>query len=133
MKRRSRQLAGLAQFSRRLERTEGPILHMLSYRKRAVERWRVLSSREALSHNRKDMNLEISIPELERRVREGIQSGRFHDVDELLTKALDALSEKEAAGAQSGAAIVDAMQASPYKEIDLEPRRDHLPVRDASL
>ena len=42
------------------------------------------------------MNLEIREPELERRVREGIQSGRFHDVDDLLTKALDALSEKEA-------------------------------------
>jgi uncharacterized protein (DUF433 family) len=39
------------------------------------------------------MKLEIHEPELERRVREGIQSGRFHDVDELLTKALDALSE----------------------------------------
>lgn len=43
------------------------------------------------------MNIEIHEPELERRVREGIRSGRFHDVDELLTKALDALSEKEAA------------------------------------
>ena len=42
------------------------------------------------------MNLEIHQPELERRMREGIQSGRFHDVDDLLTKALDALSEKEA-------------------------------------
>ena len=42
------------------------------------------------------MNIEIHKPELERRVLEGIQSGRFHDVDELLTKALDALSEKEA-------------------------------------
>jgi len=39
------------------------------------------------------MSIEIHKPELERRVREGIQSGRFHDVDELLTKALDALSE----------------------------------------
>lgn len=39
------------------------------------------------------MNIEIREPELERRVREGIQSGRFHDVDELLSKALDALSE----------------------------------------
>ena len=38
-------------------------------------------------------NIEIREPELERRVREGIQSGRFHDVDELLSKALDALSE----------------------------------------
>jgi uncharacterized protein (DUF433 family) len=39
------------------------------------------------------MNIEIREPELERRVREGIQSGRFHDGDELLSKALDALSE----------------------------------------
>jgi uncharacterized protein (DUF433 family) len=39
------------------------------------------------------MNIEILKPELERRVREGIQSGRFQNVDELLTKGLDALSE----------------------------------------
>src|ERR1039457_618226 len=37
-------------------------------------------------------------PELERRVREGVQSGRFQDVDELLTKALDALSESAPGG-----------------------------------
>src|SRR5690348_7778866 len=43
---------------------------------------------------------EIHKPELERRVREGIQSGRFHDVDDLLTKALDALSET--AGGEMG-------------------------------
>jgi uncharacterized protein (DUF433 family) len=40
-----------------------------------------------------EMNIEIHKPELERRVREGIRSGRFNDVDELLTKALDALSK----------------------------------------
>jgi uncharacterized protein (DUF433 family) len=39
------------------------------------------------------MSIEIQKPELERRVREGVQSGRFHDVDDFLTKALDALSE----------------------------------------
>jgi uncharacterized protein (DUF433 family) len=39
------------------------------------------------------MSMEIHKPELERRVREGIQSGRFQDVDDLLSKALDALSE----------------------------------------
>ena len=43
------------------------------------------------------MNIEIHKPELERRMRQGIQSGRFEDLEELLTKALDALSEKEAA------------------------------------
>src|SRR3984957_15656347 len=47
------------------------------------------------------MTLEIQKPELERRVREGIQSGRFQDVDELLTKALDALSESS--GVRMGA------------------------------
>ena len=39
------------------------------------------------------MSIEIHQPELERRLRERLQSGCFHDVDELLTKALDALSE----------------------------------------
>jgi uncharacterized protein (DUF433 family) len=40
------------------------------------------------------MSIEIQKPELERRVREGVRSGRFQNVDELLTKALDALSEQ---------------------------------------
>jgi Arc/MetJ-type ribon-helix-helix transcriptional regulator len=70
------------------------------------------------------MNIEISMPELERRLREGIQSGRFRDFNELLGKALDALSEKEAANAHSGAALVDVTQSSPYKEIDLQTGRD---------
>jgi uncharacterized protein (DUF433 family) len=39
------------------------------------------------------MSIEIHEPELERRVREGVDSGRFQDADELLTKALDALAE----------------------------------------
>jgi uncharacterized protein (DUF433 family) len=38
------------------------------------------------------MSIEIHQPELERRVRERVQSGGYHDVGELLTKALDALA-----------------------------------------
>lgn len=79
------------------------------------------------------MTIEIHKPELERRVRDGIQSGRFQDVDELLTKALDALIEKEAASAHSGAVLVAAMQDSPHKDIDIQPPSDRLPVRDAVL
>src|ERR1022692_1638729 len=45
------------------------------------------------------MTIEIHTPEIERRVREGIQSGRFQNVDEFLTKALDALSETSRIGA----------------------------------
>jgi hypothetical protein len=59
------------------------------------------------------------------------KAAAFHDVDEFLTKALDALSEKEASPAHSGAALVEAIQASQYKEIDLQHRRGRLPVRDA--
>jgi hypothetical protein len=33
----------------------------------------------------------------------------------------------------TGAALVAAMQASPYKDVDLEPRRDPLPVRDVTF
>jgi hypothetical protein len=74
------------------------------------------------------MNIEIRQPELERRVREGIQSGRFHDVDELLIKALDALSEKEAAGrtvfeqglglfgSPEDAALLDEVVSIAYEE-----------------
>jgi len=39
------------------------------------------------------MNIEIHEPDLERRVREGIRSGRFRNADELIATALDALSE----------------------------------------
>ena len=37
------------------------------------------------------MNLEIHKPELVQRVNARIQTGHFHDADELLEKALDAL------------------------------------------
>jgi Arc/MetJ-type ribon-helix-helix transcriptional regulator len=38
--------------------------------------------------------LEIHKPELARRVQAQIQSGHFHDADELIEKALDALDEQ---------------------------------------
>jgi uncharacterized protein (DUF433 family) len=49
--------------------------------------------RVKLEEGTTSMSIEIREPELERLVREGIQSGRFHDIGELLSKALDALSE----------------------------------------
>jgi len=41
------------------------------------------------------MTLEITRPETEARIQRYLQSGQFHDFDELLTKALDALPEPE--------------------------------------
>jgi len=48
----------------------------------------------------RDNDIEIHKPEIERRVREGIQSGQFQDADDLLTQALDALAESS--GSHSG-------------------------------
>jgi Arc/MetJ-type ribon-helix-helix transcriptional regulator len=47
------------------------------------------------------MNLEIHKPELVRRVNAQIQSGHFHDADELIEKALDALEGKTPARASA--------------------------------
>ena len=40
------------------------------------------------------MNLEIHNPDLVQRVNAQIQSGHFHDAEDLLEKALDALEGK---------------------------------------
>ena len=39
----------------------------------------------------------------------------------------------EPSGAVTGAELVSAMQASPFKEIPLESNRDQLPVRDVAF
>lgn len=49
------------------------------------------------------MNLEIHKPALVERVNALIQTGQFHDADELIEKALDALDEKTPAPALSAA------------------------------
>ena len=83
------------------------------------------------------MNLEIHKPELAQRVQARIQSGHFHDADELIEKALDALDEQATAGVPAtatGAVVLAALQARPYPDIDLTPPRVRLTnVRDVVL
>ena len=58
------------------------------------------------------MTLEITRPETEARIQRHLQSGQFHDLDDLLTKALDALPEPETASTRperrTGQALIDA-------------------------
>jgi len=61
------------------------------------------------------VNLEIHKPELMQRVNAHIQGGHFHDADELIEKALDALEEKaprpalaEPARPRTGQDLIDA-------------------------
>jgi hypothetical protein len=83
------------------------------------------------------MNLEIHKPELAQRVQARIESGHFHDADELIEKALDALDEQATATASAtgtGAVVLAALEARPYPDIDLMPPRVRLTnVRDVVL
>lgn len=83
------------------------------------------------------MNLEIHRPELVQRVNAQIQSGQFHDADELLEKALDALDERTTATTPTtatGSVVLAAIEARPYPDIDLTPPRVLLSnVRDVVL
>jgi hypothetical protein len=82
------------------------------------------------------MTIEIHNPELEALIWERMKRGPFQKIEDVLIQALksaplpaendDGLSN--GTSAQTGAALVAAMQASPYKEIDLEPVRNRPPV-----
>jgi len=83
------------------------------------------------------MTIEIQRPELEALIRERMKNCAFEDIEEVLIRALKsaptATGENVAAANKTGAALVAAMQASPYREIDLVPGRDRMPVRDISF
>ncbi|MGA3039191.1 MAG: hypothetical protein ABSF54_00220 [Bryobacteraceae bacterium] len=87
------------------------------------------------------MNIEIHNPELEQRVREQIQRGQFHNVDDLLEKALDALEEKEAAVAPLAhyerpagrKSLVELFAESPLKGLDLDFSRNKSGARPVDL
>jgi Arc/MetJ-type ribon-helix-helix transcriptional regulator len=75
------------------------------------------------------MSIEILQPELQQRVREKIQSGRFHDVDELLTKALDALEkEQDQTPKKPRKNLAQFLMESLFAgaELDLERRKQYM-------
>jgi hypothetical protein len=81
------------------------------------------------------MTIEIHRPELEALIVERMKSGRFHNVEDALMQALETSPATEATPAtaamnRTGADLIAAMQSSPYREIEIEPARDRMPVRD---
>ncbi|MBV9430677.1 MAG: type II toxin-antitoxin system Phd/YefM family antitoxin [Hyphomicrobiales bacterium] len=70
--------------------------------------------------------------ELVRRVRsDGPQHVTVHGRDEVVVISADEFRRLQ--GEPTGKALVAAFQASPYREIEIEPRRARLPVRDVDL
>jgi prevent-host-death family protein len=70
--------------------------------------------------------------ELVRRVRsEGPQRVTVHGRDEVVV--ISAEEFRRLKGDLTGKALIVAMQASPYREIDIEPGRAPMPVRKVSM
>jgi hypothetical protein len=79
------------------------------------------------------MTIEIHQPEIQDIIRRHLASGVFQDVEDVVIHALRNAPPPNALRGFTGAELLSAMQASPYKEIDLEPSRSPMPVRDVSL
>jgi hypothetical protein len=87
------------------------------------------------------MTIEIHRPELEALIRERMKIGGFQNPEDALMQALKSsplTTAKESTpadeiAAPTGAALVAAMQASPYKDMSLEPTRGPMPVRDVAF
>ena len=115
---------------------------LLAFNAHGVEYLVVGGWRWVLCDNRFEENaaltIEIQKPELEALILERMQSGAFESVEDVLLQALEGSpasrqprSQPECEG--TGADLVAAMQASPYKEIGLEPERGRTPVREVRL
>src|ERR1700722_16869542 len=70
--------------------------------------------------------------ELVRRVRsEGPQHVTVHGRDEVVVIAAEEFRRLK--GDLTGHALIAAMQASPHRDINIEPQRASMPVREVSL
>jgi len=70
--------------------------------------------------------------ELVRRVHsEGPQHVTVHGRDEVVVVAAEEFRRLQ--GDLTGQALIAAMQASPHRDIDIEPRDARMPVRDVAL
>jgi hypothetical protein len=81
------------------------------------------------------MTIEIHKPELEALIMERMKIGGFHNVEDALMQALEASPVgKPAAPAKNrtSADLIAAMQESPYRELEIEPARYPMPVRDVT-
>ncbi|HEY2635422.1 MAG TPA: type II toxin-antitoxin system Phd/YefM family antitoxin [Steroidobacteraceae bacterium] len=70
--------------------------------------------------------------ELVRRVRsEGPQHVTVHGRDEVVVIAAEEFRRLK--GDATGRTLLEAMQASPYREVDIDQERSVMPVRDVAL
>src|ERR1700723_2290464 len=89
-------------------------------------------SRAGLSGHWLLQDAKARFSELVRRVRsEGPQHVTVHGRDEVVIIAAEEFRRLQ--GNPTGQALIAAMQTSPHQDIDLEPERAPMPVREVSL
>jgi hypothetical protein len=79
------------------------------------------------------VTIEIKKPELEAFIQERLNNGMFHDVDELLQQAFDALDEKQPSPSKPPRQnLADFLLNSPFAgaELHLERRKEYLRAPD---
>ena len=66
-----------------------------------------------------------------------MEMGGFNNVEDALQQALETspvvVTNAAAAPKLTGADLIAAMQSSPYREIEIEPARYRIPVRDVAF
>ena len=115
-----------------------PLLLRLTFR-RVLKRVAAHDILVSMTREKKDplgrwplQDAKAHFSELVRRVRsDGPQLVTVHGHDEVVVVAVDEFRRLK--GDRTGAALIAALQESPYRDIDLEPRRERLPVRDVKL
>lgn len=83
------------------------------------------------------MTIEINRPELEALIQEWMNAGAFQSVEDDLMEALKSSPLPDAGTRKpvkhTSADLIAAIQRSPYRELEIEPERYRLPVRDVTL
>jgi len=83
------------------------------------------------------MTIEVHKPELEALIRKRMETGDFHNIEDALIQALTTSTAQPQAGQprekRTGADLIAAVQASPYREIEIEPGRSRMPVREVTF
>jgi hypothetical protein len=79
------------------------------------------------------MTIEIQKPELEALILERMQKGGFASIEDALMQALQASPmvdehQGKSRDQRTGADLIAALQASPYRELDIEPSRFRLSI-----
>ncbi len=85
------------------------------------------------------MTIEIHKPEPEALIRQRMQLGGFRSIEDFIIQALQLspaiaseLPEPEKK-TRTGADLIAALQSSPYREIEIEPERSPMPVREVAF